>query len=302
MRRLHAYLLLLAVLCAASCTEDFTPDIKQSAVSKYVVDGLITTESTAHCVKLSKSAPYGTAAADMPLVHGATVSITDGMSTVLLHEDGQTGCYLTPDDYKGEVGVAYKLSVDIPEEGSTVHLEGVDMIPPEGFRVDAFDYYQMADSVWVFAIWGQDLPGLMSHYCADLRVNGEGHGYNDWIFMDGNQILDGNYLNAGEYLFYLSGESILTPGVYNEPLKTGDVVEMYLYSMSDYFFSFRCAMANESSAHIPLFSPQPANLPTNITGGAFGCFVGSNVSRHSVVIGDPQRTHEQMLMDHMSLR
>ena len=288
-------LLILTLLAAVSCVEDFVPDIKESDVRRIVVDALLTTDTTSHCVKLTASAPYGSLS--MPAVSGAKVTLSDGTDVVTLTEMHDTGCYYTPEDYAGEVGKAYTLTIDGRDGDGDFHFEAHDTMPPAGVRGDALDYYKMSDSLWCFAIWGQDLPGIISHYAADLRVNGEAHGYGKWITIDGYQMFDGNYLNGGEYFFYTAFD-ILGTGEETPPLKEGDVVELYTYSLSDFFYGFMMAMMNESIAHMPLFSPQPANLPTNITGGAAGVFALAQSTPMRVVIGNPNRTRREMMADH----
>ena len=288
--------LILTLLAAVSCVEDFVPDIKESDVRRVVVDAVLTTDTTAHCVRLSASAPYGTPSERIPVISGARVRLSDGARDITL-EEKDSGCYYTPDDYAGEVGKTYTLTVDGEDEGESFHFEAQDTMPPAGVRGDDFDYYKMSDSLWCFAIWGQDLPGIISHYAADLRVNGEAHGYGKWITIEGYQMFDGNYLNGGEYFFYTAFD-ILGTGEETPPLKEGDLIELYTYSLSDSFYSFMMAVMNESIAHMPLFSPQPANLPTNIRGGAAGVFALAHSFRMSLVIGDPNRTRMEMLADH----
>ena len=289
--------IILAMLAAVSCVEDFVPDIKESDVRRVVVDAVLTTDTTAHCVRLSASAPYGTPTERIPVISGANVRLSDGSKTITLQEMTGTGCYYTPEDYAGEVGKTYTLTIDGWDGDEDFHFEASDMMPPGGVRGDDFDYYKMSDSLWCFAIWGQDLPGIISHYAADLRVNGEAHGYGKWVSIDGYQMFDGNYLNCGEYFFYTAFD-ILGTGEETPPLKEGDLIELYTYSMSDFFYSFMTAMMSESMAHMPLFSPQPANLPTNIKGGAAGVFALAHCFKMSLVIGDPNRTRMEMLADH----
>ena len=290
-------LLILTLLAAVSCVEDFVPDIKESDVRRVVVDAVLTTDTTAHCVRLSASAPYGTPSERIPVITGARVRLSDGTREIILEEEQGTGCYYTPEDYAGEVGKTYTLTVDGEDEGEAFHFEASDTMPPSGVRGDDFDYYKMSDSLWCFAIWGQDLPGIISHYSADLRVNGKAHSYGQWVSIDGYQMFDGNYLNCGEYFFYTAFD-ILGTGEETPPLKEGDLIELYTYSMSDFFYSFMTAMMSESIAHMPLFSPQPANLPTNIEGGAAGVFALAHCTKMSLVIGNPNRTRLEMLADH----
>ena len=288
---------ILTLLAAVSCVETFVPDIKESDVRRVVVDAVLTTDTTAHCVRLSASAPYGTPSERIPVISGASVRLSDGSNEITLQEMEGTGCYYTPEDYAGEVGKTYTLTIDGHDGDDVFHFEAKDTMPPGGVRGDDFDYYKMSDSLWCFAIWGQDLPGIISHYSADLRVNGEAHGYGKWISIDGYQMFDGNYLNCGEYFFYTAFD-ILGKGEETPPLKEGDLVELYTYSLSDFFYEYMTAMMSESIAHMPLFSPQPANIPTNITGGAAGVFALAHCTKMSLVIGNPDRTRMEMLADH----
>lgn len=292
---------MLTAILAAACVEDFSPSIKDSGSRRIVIDALLTTDTTAHCVKITTSAPYGTASEDIPAVSGARVALTGPDGTVELKEDGATGCYYTPEDYYGEEGKEYTLTVDTFDDGEPVHFEATDVMPPSGVRADGFDYYKMADSLWSFAIWGQDLPGIISHYAADLCVHGKRHDFGSWVFIDGYQMFDGNYLNGGEYLFYSCYDILQKEDEPLTPLVEGDTVTLYFYSMSDFFYSYIMAVLNESMAHLPMFSAQPANLPSNFSGGAMGCFALAHMTKMSLVVDDPERTRIQMMIDHNML-
>ena len=172
-------------------------------------------------------------------------------------------------------------------------------MPPKGIRADAMDYYKMSDSLWVFALWGQDEPGIISHYGGELVVHGKRQPYDKWVFIDGSDMFDGNYLWGGEYLFYSTSSLMVPEGEEpNPPLVEGDEVTLYFYTMEDFFYKWFMAMSTESMAHFPMFSPQPANLPTNIEGDATGVFGLANVTTLSITIGDPERTRMDMLKDH----
>ena len=289
----------LAAILAVSCVDDFAPDLKDAPEPELVIDGLLTTEPAAHLVRLSKSAPFGTPSSEIPVVSGAGVSIWDGEKTVTLTEDPGTGCYYTPEDYCGEVGKTYRLDVEVDLDGERKHFSAEDTMPPKGIRADAMDYYQMSDSLWMFTIWGQDLPGIASHYAGELVVHDNRLPVGQWVFIDGLSMFDGNYLFAGEYLPYICSEFI----PYKEPLTPlveGDKVTLRFYSLSDFFYAWILAMTNETNARIPMLSSQPANLPSNIHGdGVRGCFMTADLTKVTIEIGDPARTREQMLRDHL---
>ena len=289
----------LAAIFAVSCVDDFTPDIKDAPDPKLVVDGMLTTEPAAHRVRLSMSAPFGTSSADIPVVSGARVSIWDGEKTVTLEEDPGTGCYYTPDDYYGEAGKTYRLDVDVEMDGEHRHYSAQDVMPPKGIRADAMDYYRMTDSLWMFAIWGQDLPGIASHYAGELVVHDRRLPVGQWVFIDGLSMFDGNYLFAGEYLPYICS-SLIPSEEPLTPLVEGDEVTLRFYSLSDYFYRWILAMTNETNARIPMLSSQPANLPSNFEGDdVIGSFVVADLTKVTVKIDNPYRTREEMLRDHL---
>ena len=289
----------LAAVFAVSCVDDFKPDIKDAPEPKLVIDGLLTTEPAAHRVRLSMSAPFGTSSSDIPVVTGASVSIFDGENTVVLQEESGTGCYYTPDDFFGVEGKTYRLDVEVDMNGERKHYTAEDTMPPKGIRADAMDYYQMADSVWMFTIWGQDLPGIASQYAGELVVHDNRLPVGQWVFIDGLSMFDGNYLFAGEYLPYICSELIPSAEPLT-PLEEGDMVTLRFYSLSDFFYSWILAMTNETNARIPMLSSQPANLPSNIEGDdVTGCFVVADLTKVTIQIGNPERTREEMLRDHL---
>lgn len=294
----------LACLLVASCVEDFDMKVAKESSTRLVVDCLLTTELTSetlnNTVRLSTSVPYGSTS--RPEVENANVTLSDGERTMQLEQIEGSGMYRAPEDFQGEEGKTYTLTVDAELDGEPVHCTSSAVMPPAGIRADAMDYYKMSDSLWVFALWGQDEPGIISHYGGELVVHGERQPYNKWVFIDGSDMFDGNYLWGGEYLFYSTSKLMVPEGeAPNEPLVEGDWVTLYFYTMEDFFYEWFMSMSTESMAHFPMFSPQPANMPTNIDGDAIGVFGLANVTRLSIEIRDPERTREQMLLDHLDL-
>ena len=292
----------LAAMLAASCVEDFDLQVAKESSTRLVVDCLLTTElsaeTTNNTVRLSTSVPYSSTS--RPEVENAIVMLSDGERTMRLEPIEGSGEYVTPNDFKGEEGRTYTLEIDAELDGEPVHCTSSATMPPSGIRADDMDYYKMSDSLWVFALWGQDEPGIISHYGGELVVHGKRQPYDKWVFIDGSDMFDGNYLWGGEYLFYSTSSLMVPEGEEpNLPLVEGDVVTLYFYTMEDFFYKWFMAMSSESMAHFPMFSPQPANLPTNIEGNAIGVFGLASVTKLSVTIGDPERTRMYMLKDHI---
>ena len=300
MKRIIRYIAAAAALLAGavSCVEDFEPGSKDFGRSRLVIDGMVTSDGSGNRVRLSMSAPYGTVKDGFEPVTGASVTVSSADGTVVFKEKDEAGLYLAPEDFCGRVGQTYHLRVETDTPGIAGMYEAEDVMPESGVRADAFDYYRMGDAMWVFAIWGQDMPGIISNYAAILSIrDGVPDEFGNWVFISGLQLFDGNYLNGGEYLFY-SSNSDPSRGELRPALEKGDRVVLYFYSISDIFYKYKMAMLDESVAHLPLFTAQPANLPANISGGAVGLFGCAYVTKMSLVIDDPARTRLQMLKDH----
>lgn len=111
------FLLLFTVL--NQCTERIEIEVDPS-YARLVVEGYINTDTTQHKVRLSTSGDYFINK-PAPPVSGATVSLSNGDSTVLLSENMEyPGLYLTPPDYYGVPGKTYTLlisQVDVDKNG-----------------------------------------------------------------------------------------------------------------------------------------------------------------------------------------
>ena len=93
MKRLSIYTLLAAFL-ATACTEEIDLPLKSQGTRMLVVEGQITSDTTAHQIKLSYTSDYYETGGSE--VEGAAVSVSDGTGTYQLTEDG-----ITPRIYPG---------------------------------------------------------------------------------------------------------------------------------------------------------------------------------------------------------
>ena len=77
-----------------------------------------------------------------------------------------------------------------------------------------------------------------------------------------------------------------------KPLEEGDMVSLVVYSLTKDYYDFIMAMTSAATGtSIPIISSQPANLPTNITGGdAMGYFAVCPVMMASCKVDDPFKT------------
>jgi hypothetical protein len=289
MKKIFPLLLLLLVAC--------TEKVELQSVSDYhdylVVDALLTdraedvqTVTLSHTISYFQDEP-------MPMVRGAEVSING--TPFAEHE---AGIYEGPEGFHGEPGAQYHLRIRLPE-GSVYEADAT--MPEPGFELDEVDYAYAGnkalglDSLWTLAIWGRDRAEA-SYYCVRTGVNGH------FIPFELNEIMDDKYFNGNQIngfpitTLYQSAWLYDRYGECYKYLEEGDVITLEAFPLDKGYFDFLFSITM-SSFSIPIFSPQPANAPTNIRGEhVLGWFAACPVTSAEVVVDNPFRpVYKRML-------
>ena len=236
-----------------------------------------------------------------PVVAGAEVSVSDGKETFRYTESpAGSGRYVGPEGFHGTPGSTYTLSIDAVVGGRKNHYEAVSTMEEPGFEVKAVDYMYLgatnpqADSLWTVAVWGQDNPRT-SYYYVSAQLN-------DAVFPLGlSLVLDDKYFNGQKVVcfpittLYQTEATRRQYGDCGKYLEAGDVFTLNVYSVPKEYYTFYTGFISSSvGAAVPMLQSQPANCPTNVTGGdAVGFFVACSSSSASVVIDDPFRPYYQ---------
>lgn len=103
-------ILLLAILLASGCQEEYHPDIDMSA-RVLVVDGLITDQNGPHVIKLSLAGRFQQEEIANP-VTGAMLTISSNDGTEVTLKETSPGNYETPAHFFGRPGYAYVLDIE----------------------------------------------------------------------------------------------------------------------------------------------------------------------------------------------
>lgn len=293
MKKRYLIYMLVCLAAAVSCSEEMDVKVKDADRTYLVLEGFLTDMAfQRQTFTLSESTGYFEKE-EVPAVCGAVVSVDDGTGPVYYTETSP-GVYSAPFGFRGKPGNTYHLSIDATVAGEERHYEAEATMPEPGFRVDAIDYaytgLMEADSTWTVAMWGEDNPGDGFYY-ASMAVNGHPYPY------DLSLVLDDKYF-AGQKITQFP-VSILMQTEHNQEvygpcckfLEQGDILTFTALTLPkgcfEFFFSFA---SNMTGSAIPFFSSQPANCPTNITGGdAMGWFAACPVSMASVIVDDPLR-------------
>jgi hypothetical protein len=284
---MRKYLLpFLLILCA--CTEKVDLRSRSDYHDYLAVEATLTDRpEDPQQIVLSRSISYFHNESQ-PMVRGASVKVND-----VVFQEEEPGIYQAPEGYARESGVEYKLHIRLPEGNE---YEAVATMPEPGFRMDAIDYAfaggktMDSDSLWTVGVWGHEKE-IDSNYLLTHAVNG--------LYQPFEMALvsDDKFFNHNEVVgFPITAlmQSELLRKQYGDCFKyleAGDVITLEIWTLDKGYYDFLLALTM-NSVSIPLFTPQPANVPTNIRGEhVLGYFAVCPVARASVTIDDPFRPY-----------
>lgn len=277
----------LAILLAA-CTERMDLQSRSDYHEYLAVESTLTDRpEDPQRIILSRTISYFHTESQ-PMVRGASVKVND-----VVFDEVEAGVYEAPEGFAGEVGVQYRLQIRL-SEGETYEAEAT--MPEPGFRMDAVDYAFAGDktmgldSLWTVGVWGYEKE-IDSYYLGTHAVNGV------YQPMELAKVSDDKFFNHNEVAGFpieaLMQSEILRQqyGDCYKYLEEGDVITLELWTLEKGYYDYLLALTMNSIS-IPLFTPQPANVPTNIRGEhVLGYFAVCPVARASVTVEDPFRPY-----------
>lgn len=265
-------IMLTTLLTFTSCfKERIELDNNTDENKKIVITGWITPLDEPQFIEISQTVNYlGSFTPDR--VSGAIVTIEDAITTYDL-EEREAGFYYLPEDWTARVGDDYKLRVEVNNKTYTsVHkMRPCPEIENPGFEISE-DYEEddedlIFDSMFSF----QDFEGEGDGYYAATYPKGTMFG-DSLIYGEStdDSFVDGQYFK----------DITLSTGVY---YTIGDTAIIDFFSIglesSDYLQEIENEIFRGS-----LFDAPPANVRTNIEGGAIGYFIASDARRAQFVL------------------
>lgn len=228
-----------------------------------------------------------------PMVKGASVKVND-----VTFSEKEPGIYRAPEGYACEPGVEYKLRIRLPE-GDTYEAEAE--MPEAGFRMDAIDYAfaggmtMDSDSLWTVAVWGLE-KDIDSYYLLTHAVNGNYPPFSMALVSD-DKFFNSNDVKGFPITALLQSEYLRKEyGDCFKYLERGDEITLEIWTLDKGYYDFLLSLTM-NSVSIPLFTPQPANVPTNIRGEhVLGYFAVCPVARASVEVEDPFRPYFKRML------
>ncbi|MFW6370685.1 MAG: DUF4249 family protein [Bacteroidota bacterium] len=266
------------------CTERMDIEL-DSSYTRLIVYGSITTDTTRHLIKLSKTDDYFS---NRPpsLVSGATPVITDddGNTFILTEEPGQPGFYYTREDVYGIPGRTYTLiieNIDIDEDGNTETYTAVSKMNNIG-QVDSMGIEKTDNpffDMWEIKLYAWDPPETEDFYMFNVYKNDKLLSDTlDEVRLTNDVLFNGNYTYGigVQFLMELKDDEIPHPG---------DRFVLEVGSIPRDYFDFLIQLQDETGYYNPLFSGPPANVTTNIEprDRAVGFFSANSIKRVSMV-------------------
>lgn len=258
----HIVIIALIVTGVASCTTDIDLKLKGTE-PMLVVDGSITTDTMAHGIFLQRTTDYF-ANSPVPGVSGATVTLSDGSSTIALTESGEKpGLYQTPSGYYGQAGKTYTLhikNVDVNNDGIDEEYEASSVLNdvPELDDVSVEEVKLFGRQMWALKASFQDPKGVKNYYLFRNYRNGKcvSDTINEWG-ITADEFFDGTYLKDETIMYFSSTKQ-------DEKMVVGDTAMLEMCSITEDYLGFVNDLVDEYRGRNPMFGGQPANIRTNI--------------------------------------
>ena len=262
----HLFNFCFAVLLLASCKDPITIDIPNNDPI-LVVEGVVCSELDSSFVKLTLSSNYY-ASPNYKTVETATVKI-NGVD--FIHKG--SGLYRPFDGYIGKVDSTYDLSIEYDNKTYTSKSTMVPM-----FRVDSLSQtYKQKEGFLPagnsISYWGFDdrTPIKYTYFQSGFFDGDKGKDsvQNNLVLFDNNSIPLGKV-----YAFELPFTRF----------NSGTLFFCVFRSIDKAMYDFLKEYATQSSGAPGPFRQQPANLPSNIKGGAVGYFTTYDVKRFRYLV------------------
>lgn len=275
-------------LCMFSCGEEEISINLDSEDPRLVVEGYVTTDNSPFYVVLTLSSEYFSNE-EAPSVSGANVTINDGTTTYQLYETS-SGLYQTQTSQKGEIGKNYELSItglDIDNDGTTEDYTAESYLYPENsLDSTALEFYSInGTDYWKVRIWAVDDANIDNYYLFktytpsyNITPNIADMGYAEDTYFNGNNVV------GTDVIWFVENSDDEDEIEY--VLNLGDTIIVEMDGITEEYYNYINAVAEETSANVPIFSGPSANVPSNISNNALGFFTAYSISRDTILVDD----------------
>lgn len=270
LKNIKSYVYGVLFLLLASCNEKIEMD-QLPYERKLVVEALVSTESNNTYVLLTTTQPYSSTSA-APLVTNANVELTDSntQQKIAFNYDVNAEKFLPVIPFSGDTSHRYYLKIiwegktytassflypmfEVDSALSQRYVQAQFPFPPAGYTV-SYHYFD-ARPATRYTLFTYSFSGIKTAYQDSLLGN---------VIFD-NSATVRNYKASFEIPLLR--------------LDTGNSVKMTFQSIDEEMNRYFAALLQQSRPAPGPFKVPPANLPTNLTNGAIGYFMATDVLR-----------------------
>ena len=290
LKRIILFLLSIWALLSG-CEEKMDVEFDKTSEPKMVVEGSISTDTTAHKVILSRTSDFFSVD-PQNMITNANVSISDNEGNVFILTETEPGIYLTSPDVFGVIGREYALHITLDDGQSFEASDVLNDVPVIDSLKHSNNYNHFDPSMDMFG-WGYDIiyygpepEGIGDYYMWDLYINDTlmNDTIIESIFTD-DVFVDGNYIKDLE-LFMISENDI-----------HGDSAKITLETkaISKGYYDFLTGLMLETVWKGSPWDGPPANVETNIKPEGFGYFHAYANYKKSIYVRQTERGKKAIL-------
>ncbi len=272
------FALLFALLATACVREIDLENVNGPPAGRLVVEGYFSTEAKPHPVRLTRTGPAFVTGAPVP-VPGAAVTISDGERVFALAEHpAGSGLYVTADSVRGVVGKTYTLTITL--DGLTyTAADRMEPVAPfsEDDRVLIPDQYLFGNPERGFTL---EVPVARYGFAAAVQQT---------VGFVNPQGARDRGVNEQTVFYHFPGvepDGLLPATAPPLRFQRSDTLYQRRASMSEAYQRFSRALLIQAEYFGGVLGSVPADLPTNVSGGAVGFFAVSAVVSRRFGIGE----------------
>lgn len=271
---MHLSKFFIATLCISffflACEKEVDWSADSDTPEKVVIESILTNEFVRQTVKLSYS--KSSQQAPSKAISGAIVYVNDGTQDIaFIESDSIEGHYVSTIPFAASVSKIFELRVNIDHQSYFASTGMRPIAPMQALQ------YEPADADGYFRI----------KYVAPMYDPNEEAFYE--ILVVGDSIISSVDTAQSAKVFYYTFSTIdvgevFAPDKDQVIFKQGAWLIERKYSLTPEFADFVRAIASETQWQGSFLSEKPANIPSNITGGAIGFFTACTVITDSIKV------------------
>lgn len=258
---------ILLLLGSFACEEKIDWPVDSDEI-RLVVEGRVTNEFKVHQIKLTQTSDYFNPS-DPVAVEGATLTVFDG-DNVIAFAENSPGIYESV-PFAGVVGKTYQLSIQLvsPLAGETDFSASSTMMAPPVLdslsAINIFDENVFEDEPSRYtslSFWGTGNLQLENAYLMEVYQNDQ----LETDTIDEVIVFTDEFLNEEfeDFEFHAIDEP---------QAEEKDSITLFMHTVESEFADFYDQLVTESEPRDPFgLSSPPANVITNVSGGALGYF------------------------------